>query len=199
MPLSFRTCEYNIFSFYSAFLKWFNYKYLSVQDNIFILSHILVIPLIKNLMSTYIHTSLKMERFYFMSLLFGLLVWNIGIAFSGKIILLQFMVIFWKLWSIINTDRGHSNCKVIQHSVKFEIKLFLLHSIDTIKGINLMNRRFWVSEWLLFSTKIYSAISRPEQVNFQWLDMSFYSDTISRLWADQSVFFLLNASCLAER
>ena len=37
-----------IYFLFSAFFKWFHDKYLSVQDNVFILSHIISIPLIKD-------------------------------------------------------------------------------------------------------------------------------------------------------
>jgi hypothetical protein len=35
--------------------------------------------------------------------------------------------------------------------------------------------------------------------NSLWIDMLPYSDTLSWFWANQSLFFLLNAVCLAEK
>ena len=75
-----------------------------------------------------------------------------------------------------------------------------------------------VSDWLLFNTNL--AISWQEQVNFQWnddkvrcdnfysasllkqqsmMDMSLHLDTLFWFQANQSLLFLLNASCLAEK
>ena len=84
----------------------------------------------------------------------------------------------------------------------------------------------WVSEWLLFKTN-FSAIQWREQDNFQWDDdddvqfvlnqhtyLEFYSASslkqqsvdkhVIPLWhiifrANQSLFFLLNATCLVEK
>jgi hypothetical protein len=85
------------------------------------------------------------------------------------------------------------------------------------------------SEWLLFNAKsaMFSAIWWREQVNFQWeddevcfvleqhaylnvmvlyywsnrlrIDMLPHSDTLSWIWANQSLLFLLNTACLTEK
>jgi hypothetical protein len=80
----------------------------------------------------------------------------------------------------------------------------------------------WVSEWLLLFRHC-SAISWREQVNYQWdddevrlldqhteldfysannspcVDMSLHTDTLFWFQANQSLLFLLNTACLAEK
>ena len=79
-----------------------------------------------------------------------------------------------------------------------------------------------VSEWLLFNAN-FSAVSWREQVNYQWnddevhlldqhteldfysannspcVDMLLHTDTLFWFQANQSLLFLLNAACLAEK
>jgi hypothetical protein len=85
----------------------------------------------------------------------------------------------------------------------------------------------WVSDSCLTPIHHFSAISWQEQVNFQWdgdeilfvldqqaelvfivlahwnnsprVDMSLHSDTLFWFRANQSLLFLLNAACLAEK
>ena len=88
-----------------------------------------------------------------------------------------------------------------------------------------ISEKLRVSEWLLFNASNFSDISWREQINFQWdddevrfvldqrwvftvlahwknsprVDMSLYSDTLFWFRANQSLLFLLNAACLAEK